>query len=353
LQFAPHEDETHQRFKTLGRKAMMKNIFALVALTLISGATFANTKSVAVSLANREATVQLSDEVGHHESETYLVQRTCSRDVVAGYHRECRVVTDENCEVVQNRDCQIVNGERVCRDNPTRVCHPVDHRECWDVADYRREYYDCSYYATRTWYVKDYDTTAAVRVILDNIAPNLDVKESLDVKLDGSTVSVASSSKTSKAILLAEIETQGSETVTSTVHLTALPTADVTAPLAGLKVADVNDDTGEVKVEVAGLNEPELFALKVSLKDPEFLAKDIVLAEGKLVVKDLPATKSGSKTTLLVNLKDIGVDIAALKKGKYKVEVELKSLLNEGAIVNRQSLPSSLNSEASGKLKKK
>lgn len=337
---------------------MRHSILAFMLFVASTNSAFAGSRSVSVSQTNADQTVVVTDAVGHTEYRQVYINRTCSRSVLDGYRTECRIVRDENCSIVNNRECHIVNGQKVCRDIPTRVCHPIDRRECHQVAVYRTEYYDCSYYDTVAVHVHDYNTSAQVRVLLDNVAPGLIVNENISVELDGASVSVKSSSKTSKAILMAEVVSQagtpagGLQQITSTIHLTAIPTADIAAPLAGLKIVTLNDK-GEVVLEVKGLAQPELFGLKVSLKDPVFLGKDDLIAENELAVKAIQTVKSGSVTRLSFNLKDIGADVGALAKGKYRVTLKLKSLLNEGAIVNRQSLPAELHKEVSDTFKKK
>ena len=339
---------------------MKKKLFILAAVSLMTSAAHAartDVKTIDLSNVKLEDTVSLKAETYRTEYKSEYVQHTCENQVCNGTRQECHTEsTPESCgwessgEVCKDdRSCEIVNGVRECSVTPvctggdsTYVCSGGSSEEvCEDVADCHSESYDCSAYENIPYEVLDHSTEASVRVVFKDITTGLSVKEKLVVSLNGDTVTVSSTAKTSNAIIFGVLSQKenviaGVKTIEAVMTMKASPVADLVSPLSGAKVLDVQN--GVLTIETNPTKTPELLALDLSVQSKS-LPDDPVIASGSVSLINATSAQAGAKTQWKMDLKGIGLDWATLASGKYKIEWELKANLDTSKIINISALP--------------
>lgn len=338
------------------RSTMRSIVFVIAALSALpSFGARVDKKTIDFDSLQPAQTIELKAEKFKTLYHERYVSKTCSRQVPDGTSYECGYENDYSC-----------TPTRVCDfdSNGNRSCHIVDdcsgssHYVCRDVTRYATEYYDCSYTDYIPYEVKDYDVEMKLTIAASKDIGVQRVVERLQMELNGENLTIRGLSNNKDTVLFGERTSKekmanGTKEIETLVEVSTLPIEMIAAPLKGkLKVLEVSEQ-GTVVFSTSPIESPNLFAMAIEVRKPGFLSKGKLIKNGSVSMSAAKLLRQGKVSEWSLDLSQIGLDVNALAKGSYKLNLSLKTDIALEKVLNPQILPKALEIAAKSKLKKK
>ena len=281
--------------------------------------------------------------------------RTCSREVLDHYERQCRIEHGQQiCRKQPDRtecgltptgeQCHIVPGATVCNNE-------LDRQICNDIARYRTEFYNCDEIVSVPYQVYDHDVENDITVNVDKSKYNPQLNEILSFVQNGDDLSIQAVQTTGRAIIFIKKSVQDLgqsgiiKRTKTNIQLTILDknivfSAFLTNP------TELSVSANGLSISTGLIIDPSLVKVSLFVERHRALAKNILMIDRELNPGEYVLTNSAANTLVRISFSQLGFQ-SQIAGNKINATLLIQSRINIESVLNRKDLPTNLPIEKS------